>query len=145
MMNKKQTNPSKIYLEHINITVANIENSIDFFQTAFSDFEVRHDEGKGAERWVHLGSDDLYIAIQQGDKDVTRTKDYSRNGVNHLGFVVDDVKGIAERLLAKGYKRSYPIMDEEFRYREYFVDTDGFEYEFVQYFSNIAEERNAYV
>lgn len=145
MKNKNQKSSSKkVYLEHLNITVADIDKSISFFQTVFPFFKVRHDEGKGVDRWVHLGDDKLYIALQQGSKDVYRTKDYSRNGVNHIGFVVEDVKAIAERLLAKGYQRSYPISEEEFRYRDYFVDADGFEYEFIQYHSNKPEEKNKY-
>ena len=132
----------KVYLEHINMTVEDIDKSIQFFQAAFPEFKIRIDEGKGEERWVHLGTDDTYIALQQNGNPTHRAKDYSRSGINHLGFVVTDARGLAQRLLDAGYQRSYPIQNEKFRIREYFVDAEGYEYEFVEYFSDRAEERN---
>lgn len=63
---------------------------------------------------------------------------------NHLGFVVQNVEEIASNLLKYGYKRSYPKQVEQFRIRDYFMDADGNEYEFVQYLSEVVEERNSY-
>jgi len=133
---------NNVYLEHINITVEDIDKSITFFKTAFPEFRVRVDNGEGKDRWVHLGNDNTYIAIQQNGKTLKRTKDYSRSGINHLGFVVADVKELANRLLKAGYERSYPFSKEKFRSRDYFIDNEGYEYEFVQYFSDNIGERN---
>ncbi len=132
----------KVYLEHINITVEDIDKSIHFFKTAFPEFEIRIDEGEGEERWVHLGNADTYIALQQNGNPTHRAKDYSQNGINHLGFVVDNAKELASRLLFAGYERSYPIQEEKYRIREYFVDAEGYEYEFVEYYSDNENERN---
>ena len=134
----------KMYLEHINITVSDLKESIRFFQTAFPHFKIRGG-GNGMREWVHLGDDDCYIAINQATENYEKaSKNYDKIGINHLGFVVQEVEEIAINLLQNGYKRSYPKQVEEFRIREYFIDTDGNEFEFVQYLSELVEEKNSY-
>ena len=134
----------KMYLEHINITVSDLKESIRFFQTAFPHFKIRGGSN-GMREWVHLGDDDAYIAINQATEKLEKaTKNYDKIGINHLGFVVQEVEEIAANLLKNGYKRSYPKQVEEFRIREYFTDADGNEFEFVQYLSDKVEEKNSY-
>lgn len=134
----------KIYLEHANITFNDLAGAIDFFTTAFPHFRVRGG-GKGDREWVHLGDDYTYLALNQTTTSQNNIeKNYNRIGINHLAFVVEDVAEIAKRLLAKGYKRDYPTQDEKFRIREYFADNEGNEYEFIQYLSEVVEERNSY-
>jgi len=134
---------TQVYLEHANISVSNIETSINFFQTAFTDFKIRGGGTRNGRPWVHLGDDYTYVALYQ-DEIGQATKNFDKNGFNHIGFVVQDVKGIAERLLAAGFKRDYPKQVEEFRIRDYFVDMDGNEYEFVQYLTDDINERNSF-
>ncbi len=124
-----------IYLEHANITVNDLQEAIKFFQTAFPHFKIRGG-GNEIREWVHLGDDDTYIAINQAKQnDLKVDKNYDRIGINHLGFVVQDVEEIANNLLSNGYKRDYPKQVEQFRVRDYFADADGNQYEFVQYLS----------
>ncbi|PWL38942.1 lactoylglutathione lyase [Flagellimonas aquimarina] len=133
-----------IYLEHANITVNDLQEAIRFFQTAFPHFKIRGG-GNDMREWVHLGDDHTYIAINQAQQnDLMVTKDYDSIGINHLGFVVQNVDEIAENLLKKGYKRDYPKQVEQFRVRDYFADADGNQYEFVQYLSEVTEEKNLY-
>lgn len=134
----------QIYLEHANITVNNIESSISFFKTAFPDFEIRGGGETNGRKWIHLGNKTTYIALNESVKPELTVKDYTKTGINHLGFVVEDVEIIAERLLTAGFKRDYPKQVEKFRIRDYFADADGNEYEFVQYLSDKIEERNFY-
>lgn len=134
----------KIYLEHANITVNNLKLAIDFFKTAFPHFKIRGG-GKETREWVHLGDDDTYLALNQAtDLQKTLDKNYNRIGINHLGFVVNNVEEIALRLLAKGYKRDYPKQIEKYRIRDYFSDSEGNQYEFVEYLSELTSERNSY-
>ncbi|PHR36702.1 MAG: lactoylglutathione lyase [Fluviicola sp.] len=133
-----------IYLEHVNITVNNLESSITFFKTAFPDFEIRGGGDTNGRKWIHLGNEITYIALNESAEQQMTTKDYSNSGINHLGFVVEDVKIIAERLLTAGFKRDYPKQIENYRIRDYFADTDGNQYEFVQYLSDKISERNYY-
>lgn len=133
-----------IYLEHANITVNNLESSITFFKTAFPDFKIRGGGDSDGRKWIHLGNEITYIALNESVEQKMATKGYSSSGINHLGFVVEDVQIIAERLLAEGFKRDYPTQVENYRIREYFADNDGNEYEFVQYLSDEISERNYY-
>lgn len=133
-----------IYLEHANITVNNLDNSVNFFQAAFPDFKIRGGGDSNGRKWIHLGNDSTYVALNESVVQKMNVKDYSKPGVNHLGFVVEDVSIIADRLLAAGYKRDYPKQEENYRIRDYFADADGNEYEFVQYLSTEISERNFY-
>ncbi|MEQ9299820.1 MAG: hypothetical protein RIF33_14700 [Cyclobacteriaceae bacterium] len=95
--------------------------------------------------WVHLGDDTTYISINQAVQNDSKThNNYDAIGVNHMGFVVEDVAEIANNLLSNGYKRDYPKQEERTRIRDYFVDADGNQYEFVQYLSEAPQERNSY-
>ncbi len=137
-------NTKKIYLEHANITVRNIDESIQFFQAAFPDFAVRGGGNSNGRKWIHLGNEITYLAINESNNAEYHDKDYTKNGFNHLVFVVEDVESIAQRLLAAGFVRDYPKQIEKQRIRDYFVDADGNEFEFVQYLSDDISERNFY-
>jgi len=133
-----------IYLEHANITVNDLQEAIKFFQTAFPHFKIRGG-GNDMREWIHLGDDDTYIAINQAKQsDLKADKNYDRIGINHLGFVVQDVEEIANNLLSNGYILDYPKQVEQFRIRDYFADADGNQYEFVQYLSEVVQEKNSY-
>lgn len=133
-----------VYLEHANITVTNLQEAIKFFQTAFPHFKIRG-SGNDLREWVHLGDDETYIAINQAVSiHHTVEKNYGRAGINHIGFVVPNVEKIADNLLKNNYRRSYPKQVEQFRNRDYFLDADGNEYEFVQYLSHDPKEKNWY-
>jgi len=134
-----------IYIEHLNLTVNNINESVHFFQTAFPDFKIRGGDDAFKE-WLHLGDDYTYIAIEQiksntGDK---TQKNYDKIGINHIAFVVKDIESVTDRLENEGYQRSYPKSKEKFRIRDYFFDADGNEFEFVEYLSDVVEERNLF-
>jgi catechol 2,3-dioxygenase-like lactoylglutathione lyase family enzyme len=134
----------KMYLEHANITVNDLQEAIRFFQSAFPHFKIR---GGGSDRreWVHLGDDDTYVALNKAKKsDLGIDKNYDKIGINHLGFVVQNVEKIANNLLSNGYKRDFPKEVEQFRIRDYFADADGNQFEFIQYLSNKPEEKNSY-
>jgi hypothetical protein len=87
-----------IRLEHANISVRDINGMIRFLQTAFPEFRVRG-EGiirEGA-RWVHLGTDDTYIALSESRVEPGSFRPYSGvPGVNHLAYVVDDVEALRQ-------------------------------------------------
>ncbi|MCW5516947.1 VOC family protein [Muriicola sp. Z0-33] len=133
-----------IYLEHANITVSDLQESIRFFQTAFPHFKIRG-RGNDMREWIHIGDNVTYIAINQAKQiDLKANQNYDKIGVNHLGFVVQDVEEIAKNLLSNGYKRDFPKQIEQFRVRDYFADQDGNQYEFVQYLSELVQEKNNY-
>ena len=141
----------KLLIEHANVTVASIEEAKKFLGTAFPDFSVRgggylHDNAKLGD-WIHFGNEETYIALQQNRKHSEHigTK-YTNDGINHLGFVIDDVEDLIRRMRMNGYvpTPNYVIDDNPHRRRAYFFDGNGFEWEFVEYLSETATERNDY-
>lgn len=130
------------YLEHANMTVNNLDKAIDFLTTAFPEFRVRGGGGNDNNKWCHLGTDDYYIALSGREHPLTDVQE--RTYVNHIGFAVDDAEGIRERLLAAGYKEGFKVGPHPYRKRIYFIDADGFEWEFVEYLTDDPEKRNDY-
>ena len=132
------------YLEHANITVNNLEETIRFLQTAIPEFKVRGNGENNGRKWVHIGTDDTYLALNEKSSTPTAKQDYSKTGLNHLGFVISDAEALSKKMEAKGYTHSYPTMRQTHRIRVYFLDHSGNEYEFVEYLSDKAEEKNNY-
>jgi catechol 2,3-dioxygenase-like lactoylglutathione lyase family enzyme len=133
-------------LEHANLCVRDIDAMIQFLTTAFPSFRLRREGGNGGSRWVHVGSDDTYLALNQARAEsTTRWMPYSGEaGVNHLAFEVDDVDALRGRLNAAGYRESTVPNSHPHRKRVYFYDPEGNDWEFVQYFSGNPAERNDY-
>jgi catechol 2,3-dioxygenase-like lactoylglutathione lyase family enzyme len=136
-----------VRMEHANLTVRDIDAMIRFLQAAFPEFHVRR-EGKSQDgsRWVHIGTDDNYIALNPASaKPGIPWMPYSgRAGVNHLGYEVDDAEALRQRLQSAGYKESTPPNAHPHRKRVYFHDSEGNDWEFVQYLSSDPALRNDY-
>lgn len=134
-------------IEHANITHPDIDGAIAFLSALDPTFRVLHDSGShGAYRWVHIGRPDSYIALEDPheDRGPGRARRYTDFGVNHIGFVVDDVAAAAKRLQAAGYDEGYQADAHPARIRRYFVDGSGFEWELVQYLTDRDEDRFSY-
>ena len=137
-----------IRLEHANICVRNIDDTIRFLQTAFPEFRIRG-EGVNPEsglRWLHLGNDDTYIGLNQAKPGATsKWSPYAGEpGTNHLAYVVDDVETVRSRLVAAGYRISGIVNGHPHRKRVYFYDSEENDWEFVQYLSQDPAKRNDY-
>ena len=134
-----------VYIEHANLTVNDMKESVNFFKSAFPHFKIRGGDDK-LEEWIHFGDDYTYIAIQKSVADLGSKfiKNYDIIGLNHIAFVVDDIEVVTQRLKGAGFKRSYDKAVEKYRIRDYFADADGNEFEFIQYLSNKVEERNSF-
>ena len=130
------------YVEHMNISVTDVDEAVRFFRTAMPDFRVRLDSGPGPERWVHLGTDTTYVSINQMPPPAEGRFESHRPGYNHLGFVVADTDALRDRMLSAGYKEGFIPDKHPHRRRVYFIDNDGIEYEFVQYYSDDPKKRN---
>jgi len=134
-------------LEHANICVRDIEPMMHFLKTAFPEFRMRG-EGKSRDgtRWVHIGTNDTYIALGQAKADSKKHwMPYSGEpGVNHLAYEVDDVESLRARLKTGGFRESTVPNAHPHRKRVYFYDPEGNDWEFVQYFSEDPAKRNDY-
>ena len=134
-------------LEHANLCVRDIDEMIRFLQTAFPDFRIRFDGvGESGKRWVHVGTDETYIALNQATMQPEKlwTPYEGRPGVNHLAYEVDDVEALRDRLNAAGYKDSTVPNAHPYRKRVYFNDPEGNDWEFVQYLSDDPAQRHEY-
>ncbi len=136
-----------VRLEHANLTVRDIEGMIRFLQAAFPEFRVR---GKGISQdgsmWVHVGTPETYIGLTPAKSEHEKRWMPYRGmpGVNHLAYEVDDVEALCERMRSAGYKESTPPNVHPHRKRRYFYDSEGNDWEFVQYLSEDPAERNDY-
>ena len=135
-----------IRIEHANIIVRDIDATARFLQTAFPTFEIRREGNQGADRWMHIGTADTYIALSEAAAEPAEAwAPYNgRPGVNHLGYEVDDADALRERMRAAGYKDSTVPNNHPYRKRVYFYDPDGNDWEFVQYFTDDPAKRNDY-
>ena len=134
-------------LEHANVSVRDVEGTIRFLQTAFPDFRIRG-EGRSpiGARWVHVGNDDAYLALNEAIDDAPEpwVPYAGKPGLNHLGFVVDDVSSLRDRLRAAGYRDTTVPNGHPARTRVYFNDVDGSDWEFVEYHVDDRSARNDY-
>ena len=137
----------KTRLDHANLTVRDAEGMIRFLTHAFPGFRVR---GRGSDcaglSWVHVGDVATYLSLltASGTSNQPFVAYAGTPGLNHLGFEVDDVDAVRQRLRAAGYRQSMMSVDHPHRRRVYFYDDDGNEWEFVQFMSDRAEHRNEY-
>jgi catechol 2,3-dioxygenase-like lactoylglutathione lyase family enzyme len=136
-----------VRLEHANLLVRDIDATVRFLQTALPQFRIRFDgaDARGV-RWVHVGTDDTYIALTQSTMEPRQrwTPYAGLPGVNHLAYEVEDVEAVRDRLGAAGYQDSTVPNDHPYRKRIYFHDPDGNDWEFVQYLSEDPAKRNDY-
>jgi catechol 2,3-dioxygenase-like lactoylglutathione lyase family enzyme len=135
-----------IRLEHANLIVRDVDATVRFLQTAFPEFRIRRDGRSNDRRWLHIGTDETYIALNEASVEPgERWQPYSGfPGVNHLGYEVDDVDRLRARLRAAGYRDSTVPNNHPHRKRVYFYDPDGNDWEFVQYLSDDPAQRNDY-
>ena len=136
----------KIRMEHANLHVRHFDDAVRFLKTAFPDFYVRSESVSDGLRWMHIGTDETYIALNETNVDgnSNRRPYDGKPGVNHLGYEVDDVDALQERLADAGFRESTYPNKHPHRKRIYFYDADGNDWEFVQYLSDNPSERNDY-
>lgn len=137
------------YVEHANITVRDLDEAVRFLTTAIPHWRVRgrglSSPGPNQRPWLHLGDDNTYIALEQAtEPEAEGRRRYRGVGINHIGIVVDDAAAVHQRLQAAGYSEGFQADPHPQRTRLYYTDSDGNEWEFVEYFSDDPSERNDY-
>jgi len=121
-----------MHIEHVNLTVGDLDRSISFYCDLL-DLHVRWKGPIDGERLgAHVGDDRSYLALFQATADGSVDHDYLRPGVNHFGFVVDDLDEARRRLEQLGGTIHLEGNYEPGR-RIYFMDPDGHEVELVGY------------
>lgn len=128
-------------LEHVNFTVSDVDRSVAFYRDLL-ELKVRW-RGQTADgrEAAHVGDDQMYLALfEAGPTDTVPSTpgeshtepDYGRVGLNHIGFVVDNLAVMKQRLADVGITPHFEPTYEPGR-RLYFFDRDGIEIELVAY------------
>ncbi|KJY82380.1 glyoxalase [Vibrio galatheae] len=136
-------------LEHINMTVPDIDAALAFLAIVAPDYKVRKDiKPKEGHRWVHIGNNQSYLALQEPHIDAESPNQfhqtYRNYGINHIGLVVSHLDMIEQRLTDEGYRRGIGAPKETHRKRVYFFDQAGFEWELTEYISDHPDEMYLY-
>ncbi|MDA9558197.1 glyoxalase [Vibrio sp.] len=134
-------------LEHANITVPSIDAATEFLTIANQDWAIRKNAHNGQHRWAHIGNLECYIALQEPPHDhipESLRDTYINLGINHLAMITINIEEVSRRLVEAGYTPNGGIASEANRKRMYFYDSAGFEWEFVEYFTDELEERYIY-
>ena len=121
---------SQGHLEHVNITVSDIERSAALLERLMGwHIRWRGPSQLGGET-IHVGGAQDYIAVYTKGAAVERFA----KGVplNHVGLVVDDLD-VAEAVVAAAGLVPFNHADYEPGRRFYFFDWDGIEFEVVSY------------
>lgn len=121
-------------LEHANFTVTNPQATAEWMCAVF-DWHIRWTGpslGNGLS--IHVGTDDRYVALYHPDKAITKAPNSytTTGGLNHIAVVTDDLEALEHKVRQAGFA-PHSHADYEPGRRFYFHDSDGIEYEAVQY------------
>lgn len=128
-------------LEHIHVNVESIARTEAFLRAATPELRRRGGgDAEGYGPWIHLGTDDCYIALTE------RAGSRPMPALRHIGLVVDDIEALVTRLSAAGFEPADPssLDSHPYRRRVYYIDGNGLDWEFVQYLSEDPAQRNDY-
>ncbi len=133
-------------LEHLNLVVSDINKSLEFYNVMFPSWRIRT-QGKaqwyGIERnWLHFGDDYNYLTFN--DEGIGKNRDLTGHqiGLAHFAYRTENLNALITRMTDAGFQPHHIGPDNPFRKNAYFIDPDGYEIEFVEYLSDLPEQRN---
>jgi len=137
-----------LHLEHLNLVVNDIPQTLSFYQAAFPHWTIRgggQNDWHGKPRsWVHFGDDYQYLAFNDNGVGENRDLKGHQVGLAHFAYVTNDIKGVIARLQEAGFEITTDGAEDIYRKNVYFIDPNGYEVEFVEYVSDIPSEINRY-
>lgn len=133
-------------LEHLNLVVRDINTTLKFYQAAFPHWKIRT-SGKstwyGVERrWVHFGEDYQYLTFNDNGRGDNRDLSSHSIGLAHFAYSVRNLDALIQRMEKAGYPVDKHGPENPYRRNVYYLDPNGFEVEFVEYFSDLPSQRN---
>ena len=117
-------------IEHVNLTVSDIERSAAFFETLLGWRRRWRGASMMGGETIHVGGDDTYLALYTDRRDHAGQK--KGRPLNHVGLLVDDLAA-AEAVVTGAGLEPWGHDDYEPGRRFYFYDWDGIEFEVVSY------------
>ncbi|GHF89224.1 glyoxalase [Thalassotalea marina] len=137
-----------IRLEHLNLVVRDISETLAFYQAAFPHWKVRGGEAATwygvARNWVHFGDDYNYLTFNDQGQGENRDLTSNTLGLSHFAFVTSDIESLIERLKLAGFPPDKIGAENKYRKNVYYIDPNGYEIEFVEYLTDIPSQRNQY-
>ncbi|MCE9685370.1 VOC family protein [Shewanella sp. AS16] len=137
-----------IHLEHLNLVVADIPSTLNFYRAALPHWRIRGgDKGSwyGKPRnWVHFGDDYQYLTFNDSGEGQNRELSGHQVGLAHFAFVTSNLDALIARLTQAGFPIAKDGVEDPYRKNVYFVDPSGYEVEFVEYLSDLPSQRNSY-
>ena len=135
-----------IRLEHLNLVVRDMAETLRFYQAAFPHWRIRVD-GEGdwygvKRRWLHFGDDYQYLTFNDNGQGNNRNLQTNDVGLAHFAFEVRSTQAITKRLIHAGFEVSHHGAINAHRKNVYFIDPNGYEVEFVEYLSDLPQQRN---
>ena len=117
-------------IEHVNLTVTDIERSAALFETLLGWHRRWRGPAINGGETIHVGEDDTYFALYTDRRDHVG----QRKGLplNHVGLVVGDLDA-AERIVIEHVLEPFSHAAYAPGRRFYFFDWDGIEFEVVSY------------
>ncbi len=121
------------FIEHVNISVSDNRASAALFQQIFGWYIRWQGAARDNGHSIHVGDDRYYLALHTPPADTTSGAPFAKGvPLNHIGFVVDDLDALEQRVRAAGLT---PFGHEAYDpgRRFYAFDGDGIEFEFISY------------
>jgi catechol 2,3-dioxygenase-like lactoylglutathione lyase family enzyme len=122
---------SKIGIEHVNLTVSDIERSAALFEKLLGWRQRWRGPAMNDGETIHVGDDHAYLALYTDKRPHDR---YAKGApLNHVGLEVDDLDAAERVVVDAGLEPfnhgTYGPGNRHF----YFFDWDGIEFELVSY------------
>ena len=117
-------------IEHVNLTVSDIERSAALFERLLGWRQRWRGEAMNGGETIHVGEDGTYLALYTDRQDHAGQR--KGRPLNHVGLLVDDL-GAAERIVLEHGLEPFNHGDYAPGRRFYFLDWDGIEFEVVSY------------
>ncbi|GAA0275454.1 hypothetical protein GCM10009127_15080 [Alteraurantiacibacter aestuarii] len=117
-------------IEHVNLTVSDIERSADLFRELLGWQQRWRGMAQRGGETIHVGEADTYLALYTDGKD--HAGQQKGKPMNHVGLLVDDLDAAEQMVVAAGLE-PFGHDDYEPGRRFYFFDWDGIEFEVVCY------------
>lgn len=135
-----------LQLEHLNLVVRDMKQTLEFYQAAFPHWKIRC-QGEGEwygvyRHWLHFGDDYQYLSFNDNGQGENKNLQSNDMGLSHFAFVTSNLDDVILRLKLAGFVVDKQGGNSSYRKNCYYLDPNGYEVEFVEYLSDLPEQRN---
>ncbi|MBJ7556945.1 VOC family protein [Marinomonas spartinae] len=133
-------------LEHLNLVVKDMDATLTFYKAVFPHWRIRAQgtsDWYGVQRnWMHFGDDYQFLTFNDNGAGENRDLKGHQVGLAHFAYVTNNLEAVINRIRLAGFQESHRGPENPHRKNVYFIDPSGYEVEFVEYLSDLPEERN---